>query len=85
MTELNHKGYRLLLFAGSRWEDGLLRWTSERGSVVVSVGGDVPGGALSLRYHGDESDDVRLLTEVLVPELLAHTAWADERCPPTFP
>jgi hypothetical protein len=28
-----------------------------------------------VRYPGDSDDDVRLLTEVLVPELLASRAW----------
>jgi fructoselysine-6-P-deglycase FrlB-like protein len=67
--------YRMLLLAGSRWEDELLRWTTERRSTVVAVGADVPGAALSLRYRHDEDDDVRLLTETLVAELLAADAW----------
>ena len=68
--------YRMLLLAGSRWEDELLRWTAERGSTVVAVGADVEGAAYSLRYAGDEDDDVRLLAEVLVAELLAADLWA---------
>ncbi len=68
--------YRLLLFAGSRWEDELLRWTAERGSTVVAVGAELPQAAMSVRYAGDEVDDVRLLAEVLVAELLAQHAWA---------
>lgn len=67
--------YRMLLFPGSRWEDELLRWTIERGSTLVAVGDDVPGAAEVLRYRHDEDDDVRLITEVLVPELLAADAW----------
>lgn len=67
--------YRMLLFAGSRWEDELRRWTAERGSTVVAVGGHVPGAAATVRYAGDEDDDVRLVTEVLVPEVLAADAW----------
>jgi glucosamine 6-phosphate synthetase-like amidotransferase/phosphosugar isomerase protein len=67
--------YRLLLFAGSRWEPELLRWVKERGTTLASVSGDVDGAALSIRYPGDDDDDVRLLTEVLVPELLASTLW----------
>jgi fructoselysine-6-P-deglycase FrlB-like protein len=67
--------YRLLLFAGSRWEDELLRWTGERGSTVASVGADVAEAAMSLRYAGDTDDDVRLLAETLVAELLAWHAW----------
>jgi len=67
--------YRLLVFAGSSWEPQLAEWTTTRGSTVVGVGGDVPGAAQVLRYAGDTDDDVRLLTEVLVPELIAARAW----------
>jgi len=70
--------YRMLLLAGSRWEDELLRWTAERGSIVVAVGADVEGAAYSLRYAGDEDDDVRLLAETLVAELLAADLWSAE-------
>ena len=67
--------YRLLVFAGSRWEAQLAEWTTERGSTVVGVGGNVPGAGYNLRYPGDSDDLVRLLTEVLVPELIAARAW----------
>ena len=68
--------YRLLLFAGSRWEPELERWVRERGSRLVSIGAEIGGAAQVIRYHGDEHDDVRLLTEVFVPELLAAAAWS---------
>ena len=67
--------YRMLLLAGSRWEAELLRWTGERGSTVVAVGADVPGAAATVRYRGDEDDDVRLLAEVTVAELVAAQLW----------
>ncbi len=67
--------YRLVLFAGSRWEPQLLAWVAERGSTLVSVGDDVPGAAHVIRYPGDDVDDVRLLTEVVVAELLAASLW----------
>lgn len=67
--------YRLLVFAGSAWETQLAEWTTARGSTVVGVGGCVPGARYEIRYPGDSDDDVRLLTEVLVPELLAAHAW----------
>jgi glucosamine 6-phosphate synthetase-like amidotransferase/phosphosugar isomerase protein len=70
--------YRLLVFAGSAWEAQLAEWTTLRGSTVVAVGGNVPGAQLNLRYPGDDDDDVRLLTEVLVPELIAARAWQDQ-------
>src|SRR5262249_22056670 len=58
--------YRMLLLAGSRWEDELLQWVRERGSTLVAVGADVPGAALTVRYPHDDLDDVRLLTETLI-------------------
>jgi glucosamine 6-phosphate synthetase-like amidotransferase/phosphosugar isomerase protein len=67
--------YRLLVYAGSPWEDELAEWTTLRGSTVVGVGGSVPGAQFEVRYPGDDDDDVRLLTEVLVPELVAARAW----------
>jgi fructoselysine-6-P-deglycase FrlB-like protein len=67
--------YRLLVFAGSVWEPQLAEWTQARGSTVVSVGGTVPGAQYDLRYAGDTDDDVKLLTEILVPELVAAAAW----------
>ena len=67
--------YRLLVFAGSGWEPRLAEWTQARGSTVVGVGGAVPGAQYEIRYVGDTKDDVRLLTEVLVPELVAAAAW----------
>lgn len=71
--------YRLLVFAGSEWEAQLAEWTTERGSTVVGVGGVVPGTRYNLRYPGDANDLVRLLTEVLVPELMAARAWQAQR------
>jgi glucosamine 6-phosphate synthetase-like amidotransferase/phosphosugar isomerase protein len=67
--------YRLLVFAGSPWEEQMAEWTTLRGSTVVGVGGIVPGAQFEVRYPGDDDDDVRLLTEVLVPELIAARAW----------
>jgi glucosamine 6-phosphate synthetase-like amidotransferase/phosphosugar isomerase protein len=67
--------YRLLVFAGSDWEPQLAEWTTARGSTVVGVGGVVPGARYHLRYPGDSDDVVRLLAEVLVPELIAARAW----------
>lgn len=68
--------YRLVLFAGSRWEPQLRAWVGERGSTLIGVGEDVDGAAMTVRYPGDDVDDVRLLTEVLVAELLAASLWA---------
>jgi fructoselysine-6-P-deglycase FrlB-like protein len=61
--------YRALLFAGSRFDPDVVRWIDERAGRVVRVG---PGG---IRYAGDDDLDVALLTEALVPELLAADVW----------
>ena len=45
------------------------------------VGGDFPDAAATVRHLNDEVDDVRLLTEVLVPELVAARLWLEQ--PPT--
>jgi fructoselysine-6-P-deglycase FrlB-like protein len=71
--------YRLLVFAGSRWEEQLAEWTTQRDSTVVGIGGVVPGAHYNLRYPGDSNDVVRLLAEVLVPELMAARAWQAQR------
>jgi glutamine---fructose-6-phosphate transaminase (isomerizing) len=67
--------YRMLLFPGSTWEDELLRWTTERGSRIVAVGGVVETAEVTVRYPSDDDDDVRLLTEVMVPEVVAASMW----------
>lgn len=67
--------YRLLVFAGSRWDDGILEWTRPRGTKVVAVGGAFPAASYVLRYPHDDEDDVRLLTEVLPVELVAAHLW----------
>ncbi len=56
--------YRLLVFARSARERQLAAWTTERGSPVV---GDSGPGAQDARSGIGDSDDVRLLTEVPVP------------------
>ena len=76
--------YRLLAFAGSAWDDGIREWTGPRETTVVAVGGDFPGATYTLRYPHDDLDDVRLLTEVLVPELVAAHLWLGGDVPPTL-
>ena len=67
--------YRMVLFEGSRWEPELLTWVRERGSTLVAVGGHVADARFTVRYRGDDDDDVRLLSEVLVAELAAAELW----------
>jgi glucosamine 6-phosphate synthetase-like amidotransferase/phosphosugar isomerase protein len=77
--------YRLLVFAGSAWDDGILEWTRPRKTPVVVVGGEFPDAAYELRYPYDDLDDVRLLTEVLVPELVAARLWLEKQYAPGPP
>lgn len=67
--------YRMLLLPGSRYEDELLRWTKERGATVVSVGAEVGAADAAVRYRHDDDEDVRLLTELMVAELVAADLW----------
>ncbi|MEV1240793.1 SIS domain-containing protein [Nonomuraea sp. NPDC049750] len=78
--------YRALLFRGSGYEDQAMDWVRQRGSTVVTVGGDLIGGDLlggdlkdataAIRYAHDGDADVALLTETLVAELVAADWWS---------
>lgn len=67
--------YRALLLPGSRYDAPALDWLRQRESTVLAVGADVAGAAATVRYHGDDDPDVRLLTETLVAELVAARWW----------
>ncbi|MEO3809773.1 SIS domain-containing protein [Sphaerisporangium sp. B11E5] len=67
--------YRAVLFPGSRYDEQAMDWMRQRGSTVLAVGAEVPG-AHTIRYRGDDDPDVALLTETLVPELVAAHWWA---------
>lgn len=66
---------RMLVFAGSQWEAQMAEWTGPRATKLVGAGGEVPTAAATVRYPGDHVDDVRLLTETLIPELVAARDW----------
>lgn len=68
--------YRALLFAGSAWDGPALDWMHQRSTTYVSVGADLPGAAVSVRFPHDSDPWVAVLTEVLVGELVAHQWWA---------
>ena len=67
--------YRALLFAGSPWDGNALDWLAKRGSVFVSVGAELPGTRVPVRYPGDDDAEVAAYTEVVVPELVAAAWW----------
>ena len=70
--------YRALVFAGSHGDEELMRWIRERRSTVVAVGGELPGAEGSIRYRHDDDEVVALITEILVPELVAASAWVGQ-------
>ncbi|MFM8896143.1 MAG: hypothetical protein ACKOE2_12440, partial [Actinomycetales bacterium] len=70
--------YRMLLLAGSAWDEQAMDWVRERGSTVVAVGADLVGSRSAVRYAGDADDDVRWLTETLVAELIAARLWQSD-------
>lgn len=61
--------YRALLFAGSPADAEIRGWIDQRGAALVVVGEE------QLAYDGVEDDRVRLLTEIVVPELAAAAIW----------
>lgn len=73
--------YRAILFAGSRFDGAIMEWMRERGSGVLAVGGDLPAAHQTVRYPGDDVREVALLTEVLVPELVAAAWWRAQPAP----
>jgi glucosamine 6-phosphate synthetase-like amidotransferase/phosphosugar isomerase protein len=73
--------YRAILFAGSRFDRAIMEWMGERDGRALAVGGDIPGVAQTVRYPGDDVREIALLTEVLVPELVAATWWRAQAGP----
>ncbi|MEO8475502.1 MAG: SIS domain-containing protein [Actinomycetota bacterium] len=73
--------YRAILFAGSRFDDTIMEWMRERAGRVLAVGGAFPGVRQTVRYPGDDVREVALLTEVLVPELVAAELWRTQAGP----
>ena len=67
--------YRALVFAGSPFDADAMGWMRDRGATVCAVGGDLPDAKATVRYPDDDEPDVALLTEVLVPELVAADVW----------
>ncbi|MGV9771163.1 SIS domain-containing protein [Streptosporangium sp. NPDC003464] len=67
--------YRAILFPGSRYDDQAMDWIRQRGSTVLTVGGEHPDARAAVRYFHDDDPDVALLTETLVAELVAAHWW----------
>ncbi len=70
------RDYRAIVFPGSPYDEQAMDWIRQRGSTVLTVGGELAGQAGSIRYRHDDDPDVALLTETLVAELIAAEWWA---------
>ena len=68
-------GYRALLFAGSRFDPGVMEWARKRSSTIVSVGAELPGAASAITYPYAGNRVVATLVETGVAELLAAELW----------
>ena len=66
--------YRMLRMAGSRCGGRAPRWTDER-APSSSRSAPTAHLAATVRYRGDEDDVVRLLADVMAPELVAAQLW----------
>lgn len=70
-----YPGYRALLFGGSRFDSGVMRWARERESTIVAVGRHVEGAALTVRFERADEPLVCSLVETSVVELAAAEWW----------
>ena len=68
-------GYAAFLFAGSRFDAGMLEWAAKRSFPVVAVRGSVAGATIGIAYPGSESRFVQLLVETGAVELVAAELW----------
>ena len=66
--------YKALIFSGSIWDQQAVDWLNNRKSSFGSIGNYQQGNIASIEI---ESDDVltQILTELLVPELMAAKLW----------
>jgi glucosamine 6-phosphate synthetase-like amidotransferase/phosphosugar isomerase protein len=67
--------YRALVFAGSPFDADAMGWLRDRDATICAVG-DLSDAKAVVRFPGDGDPDVALLTEVVVPELVAAHVWA---------
>jgi glucosamine--fructose-6-phosphate aminotransferase (isomerizing) len=71
--------YRAVLFAGSAADEEAMGWMRARGARVVAVGGALPGAEQTIDHPGAGVPEVALLSEVIVPELVAAERWLEQR------
>lgn len=67
--------YRAVVFTGSRYQREAVEWMTRRQTPWVAVGQPQPSAAVSITYGDSEQPMVALLTEPLIPELIAAAWW----------
>ena len=67
--------YRALVFAGSPFDGDAMGWLRDRDATVCAVG-DLADAKAVVRFPGDDDPDIALLSEVIVPELIAARVWS---------
>ena len=67
--------YRALVFAGSPFDGDAMGWLRDRDATVCAVG-DLADAKAVVRFPGDDDPDIALLSEVVVPELIAARVWS---------
>jgi glucosamine--fructose-6-phosphate aminotransferase (isomerizing) len=80
-----HPGYRALLFPGSRYDAGVMRWVRERASTVVAVGEPAAGAAQVIPYPLADDPVIASLVETSVAELAAAEWWRRRLADGTMP
>ena len=68
-------GYTALLFPGSRYDEGVLRYAQERAASVIAVGRPLEGAVQTIPIDGVDDGLTALLVETGVAELLAAELW----------
>jgi glutamine---fructose-6-phosphate transaminase (isomerizing) len=68
-------GYVAFLVAGSRFDAGVLEWSTMRKFPVVAVGPPMSGATIEVTYPGAGSPFVPLLVEIGAAELIAAELW----------
>ncbi len=68
-------GTRIVLFAGTPYDDTVARVVRERGAELLAIGRRVEGAALSLEYPDADDPMVAALVETPIVELVAAELW----------
>jgi hypothetical protein len=66
--------YKALMFTGSNWDQQAIEWLVNRNSAFGSIGSYSKGNIASINIE-DGDTLFKLLTELLIPELMSANLW----------